>query len=133
MIAFPFDSRMRAFLLVGGTCYLLNLLSLYLLTEKLGLHYLASVMVAFLLINCCGFVLNRRYTFADSSDTFWRGLGKYNLVLLSSCLWVLLLMYVLVDLFRVGYLPANIAITTGTTFYNFFLHKKWTFGKKASG
>jgi len=122
-----FDRRFCRFLLVGGTCYLFNFALLFCLTDIAGLHYLLSVMLCFVSINCIGYVFNRKYTFTGKKYRFWHGLYKYNIILLSSCLIVLCLMYVMVDYCGINYLLANILVTTGITFYNFFLHKNWTF------
>lgn len=121
------DDRPRKFLIVGGLCYLLNLLLLYALTGIAGLHYMVSAFLAFALVNMAGYAMNRHYTFKKADDPFWLGLWKYNLVMLSSCFWVLSLMYILVSWLGVWYLLANILITIGITGYNFLLHKRWTF------
>lgn len=122
-----FDNRLPSFLIIGGICYLLNLLLLYCFASLAGLHYIFSAFLAFTIVNSAGYLMNRRYTFHQGAEHFWVGLWKYNLVLLSSCFWVLLLMYILVNWFGVWYLLANIIITIGITGYNFVLHKKWTF------
>jgi len=119
--------RLPRFLLVGGLCYLLNLSLLYAATAILGLHYLVSAFLAFALVNSLGYLINRRYTFRQESGLFWRGLLRYNLVTLSSCCWVLLLMYLLVSCLGMGYLTANIMISIGIAGYNFLLHTSWTF------
>lgn len=119
--------RLPRFMLVGGLCYLLNLLLLYGGTTILGLHYLLAAFLAFTLVNSLGYLINRRYTFRQESGLFWRGLWRYNIVTLSSCCWVLLLMYLLVSYLGVGYLAANIMISIGIAGYNFLLHSTWTF------
>ena len=122
-----FNHRFLRFLLVGGTCYVLNFMLLFCLTELVGIHYLISVILSFVSINCAGYIFNRKYTFTDTAYGFWHGLYKYNVIMLSSCAIVLGMMYCMVDYCGINYLAANIIITTGITFYNFFLHKKWTF------
>lgn len=123
-----YDNRFHNFLIVGGVSYLLNLLLLYSLTSLAGLHYMVSAFLAFAIVNSSGYVMNRRYTFKKTGSVFWRGLWKYTMVMLSSCFWVLVMMYVMVDYCGVRYILANIMITGGITVYNFFLHRKWTFG-----
>lgn len=116
------------FLGIGGICYLLNLLLLAALSELTHLHYLVSAFLAFLLVNIVGYQLNRQYTFRKGGTVgFLRGLWKYNTVMMSSCLVILVFMYVMVDLFHVWYILANIIITAIMTIYNFVMHKKWTF------
>lgn len=120
------NARIYRFLVVGGGCYLTNLLLLYFLTSVIGIHYLISAFASFFIVNLAGYYSNKNYTFEKRGD-FWIGLKKYNMVMISSCFIVLTLMYILVDIFHVQYLLANILITIAITLYNFFLHQNWTF------
>lgn len=115
------------FILVGGLCYIINISALYIFTNHLKIHYLGSSLLGFLLANSVGYIANRTYTFPERKIGFWRGLWKYNAVMLSSCLIVLLLMIIFVEVFKIGYLSANISIAVGSTIYNFIFHHKWTF------
>jgi putative flippase GtrA len=125
-----FHSQFFRFLLVGGFCTLQNIFWLYLLTTILGLHYIVSTIILMITVNSLGFYLNNRYTFKHSDHSFQsfiKKLLKYHTVMFSSFLTILVLMFVLVDIFKIWYLLANILITIGITIYNFTAHKKWTF------
>ena len=117
------------FLLVGGFCALQNTFLLYLLTTVIGWHYAISTATVTILINSIGYCLNRRYTFKlqKRKNNFWQGLLKYQLVMLSSFLTVLLSMYILVEIVRIWYLYAHILISIAMAVYNFLMHRKWTF------
>lgn len=117
------------FFLVGGFCASLNILGLYILTSILHVHYLISILTQTVLVNAVGFYLNKRFTFKNSKDGFWKGLIKYNSVMISSFLIVSILMYFLVDILHVWYLSAFIFVTIIMIIFNFVSHKKWTFSK----
>ena len=120
-------SQVFKFLLIGGFCTLQNIVWLYFFTTILGFHYIVSTIILMITVNSLGFYLNRRFTFKKQGNNFWQELCKYHTVMISSCLTVLLFMYILVDILHFWYLYANILITVVMTFFNFFLHKKWTF------
>lgn len=122
------SSKFYKFLVVGAFCTLQNIFWLYLLTTILKLHYILSIIILMITVNTLGFYLNRCYTFRKhENNNFLYELGKYHSVMLSNFFSVLILMYILVDIFKIWYLYANIIITIGMTLWNFFMHKKWTF------
>jgi putative flippase GtrA len=121
-------SHFFKFLLIGGFCTLQNIIWLYVLTTILGLHYLISTTILAIVVNSLGFYLNRRFAFKKrGKENFLYELWKYHTVMLSSFLIVLVSMYILVDIFHIWYLLANIIITICMVLYNFLMHKKWTF------
>jgi putative flippase GtrA len=117
------------FFVVGGFCASLNILIIYILTGIFQLHYLVSIAVQTILVNSIGFYLNKRFTFKQNKNNLWKGLLKYHTVMLSSLIIVSILMYLLVDIFKIWYLFAFVVVTIIMTIVNFFSHKKWTFKK----
>lgn len=117
------------FFVVGGFCAALNILIIYILTGIFQLHYLVSIAVQTILVNSIGFYLNKRFTFKQNKTNLWKGLLKYHTVMLSSLIIVSILMYLLVDIFKIWYLFAFVIVTIIMTIVNFLSHKKWTFKK----
>lgn len=115
------------FLLIGGFCYAVNLAILYLLTEYINFHYLASATIAFILTTCIGYILNRTLTFNQRKTPFLLGMLKYNTVMISSYFFVIISMFILVDLLNIYYIFSNLIIAIASTIYNFLFHDKWTF------
>jgi putative flippase GtrA len=118
------------FLCVGATCFTLNLGVLYIVTEKLGAHYMVAVLVSIILTNALGFVLNRYWTFARQPGFFWVELGRYFTINLGQFALNMLLMAILVSGFGVPYLAASAAIALVMTGANFLLHKNWSFAAR---
>jgi putative flippase GtrA len=124
------DKNQRKFLkfiIVGGLCACLNLISLYVLTTVLDLHYLISFIIVFLLGNFIGFCLNKYFTFKTKTKHFLKELWKYYSVMLTTFGINLMFMYIFVDILKIWYLLSSAIIIAVCTIYNFFMHKKWSF------
>lgn len=115
------------FLLVGGICFILNTVVLYVGTEWLHVHYLLLLLACFVVVNAVGFVLNGLFTFrvqvADRADK-WLG---YYLAMAGSLLASLAMFYVAVDLLHVHYLAANVLITAILFSFNYLVGRRLIF------
>lgn len=115
------------FVLVGSLGYISSILIIYLLTEKLKLHYIISWQVAWFFSNLLTFSINKLYTFNSKKRSFWFEIWRYYLVNSSSLFFAIIGVYVMVEAFRVNYLMASVLVSLISLFYNFILHKKWSF------
>lgn len=115
------------FVLVGSLGYISSILIIYLLTEKLKLHYIISWQVAWFFSNLLTFSINKLYTFNSKKRNFWFEIWRYYLVNSSSLFFAIIGVYVMVEAFRVNYLIASVLVSLISLFYNFILHKKWSF------
>jgi len=115
------------FVLVGSLGYISSILIIYLLTEKLKLHYIISWQVAWSFSNLLTFSINKIYTFNSKKRSFWFEIWRYYLVNSSSLFFAIIGVYVMVEAFRVNYLIASVLVSLISLFYNFILHKKWSF------
>jgi putative flippase GtrA len=115
------------FIIVGGFCACLNLISLYVLTTVLNFHYLISFIIVFILGNFIGFCLNKYFTFRTNSRHFLKELWKYYSVMLTTFGINLIFMYILVDILKIWYLFSSFIIIAACTIYNFFMHQNWSF------
>jgi len=115
------------FVLVGSLGYISAILIIYLLTEKLKLHYIISWQVSWFFSNLLTFSINKLYTFNSKKRNFWFEIWRYYLVNSSSLFFAIIGVYVMVEAFRVNYLIASVLVSLISLFYNFILHKKWSF------
>lgn len=115
------------FVLVGSLGYISSILIIYLLTEKLKLHYIISWQVAWFFSNLLTFSINKLYTFNSKKRSFWFEIWRYYLVNSSSLFFAIIGVYVMVEAFQVNYLSASVLVSLISLFYNFILHKKWSF------
>lgn len=121
------DRRLPRFVMVGGVCFVTNLLVLYVGTDMLGLHYLLSMLFSILVANTLGWFLNRRWTFSASGLQWWTEYGRYIGVGLSSTLVSLLLMVLAVTVIGIHYLLASALVAVLMLLVNFWAHGRWSF------
>lgn len=119
--------KFARFLVVGGGCTLANFLFIWFATDRLHLHYLSSLTVAFMTINAAGYLLNKYFTFGRNDTALLTELVRYYKVMAGSVVLALLAMFVLVDVVGLHYLLANLILTILLTLRNFISHRDRTF------
>jgi putative flippase GtrA len=112
---------------VGGTCALLNLAMLWLLTDVVGLHYLLSTTLAFFALTPVGFVLQKLITFRTPAAHAGLEWPRYFATMGSSFAASVVLMYALVSLLGIWYLAANVITTVLLLVANFLVNLRWSF------
>src|SRR2546423_14324699 len=120
-------ARFAAFVLVGGSCLAANTLVLWALTAGLGIHYLASTVIAFAAITPLGFFLNKLLTFRTRHEYARIELPRYFSAMAASFPANLLLMYLLVSGLGIWYLAASILVAMVLVIFNFVTSDRWTF------
>lgn len=123
----PLPARFAAFGLVGAACLGLNTLALWGLTSGLGIHYLLSTALAFATITPLGYLLNKVLTFRTRREYAPVELPRYLAAMAASFAANLALMYVLVSLMRVWYLPASLIVAATLLVANFLASDRWSF------
>lgn len=116
--------------MVGGLCFMVNLLVLYVATDIWGWHYLLSMLLSIAVANTLGWFLNRVWTFGSSSSTLLAEYIRYLTVNLSSFAFSLLSMAVLVTGVGVHYLVASALNAVVLTVFNFLAHRGWSFAER---
>ena len=119
--------RFVAFVLVGGFCLAVNTALLWLLTSVLGLHYLASTLIAFFAITPLGFLLNKVITFRTPREHARIELPRYFFAMGASLAANLGLMYLLVSVLGVWYLAASSLVVLTLVVCNFLTSDRWSF------
>ena len=123
----PLPARFAAFVLVGGFCLALNTLALWALTSGLGVHYLLSTAIAFLAITPLGFLLNKVLTFRTRREYAPIELPRYMSAMAASVGANLALMYLLVSVLGMLYLPASALVAIVLVSFNFLTSDRWSF------
>ena len=125
--ALPLSARFIAFGLVGGLCLGLNTLVLWALTTGLGIHYLVSTAVAFSAITPLGFLLNKILTFRTRREYAPVELPRYVVAMGASFFANVALMYFLVSVLGLWYLPASLLVAMTLLVVNFLTSDRWSF------
>jgi putative flippase GtrA len=113
--------------LVGGVCFTLNLVALWLLTSVLGLHYLVSTMIAFFMLTPLGFWLQKLVTFRTPRARAPVEWPRYFATMGTSFAANIALMYILVSLLGLWYLAASVVVSVVLLASNFLVNDRWSF------
>jgi len=113
--------------LVGGVCFTLNLVALWLLTSVLGLHYLLSTMIAFFMLTPLGFWLQKLVTFRTPRARAPVEWPRYFATMGTSFAANIALMYILVSLLGLWYLAASVVVSVVLLASNFLVNDRWSF------
>ncbi|MBI2050364.1 MAG: GtrA family protein [Parcubacteria group bacterium] len=119
------------YIISGGTSAVVNLVSLYVLTDLFGIWYVASSVVAFLVSHIAGFLLQKFWTFREYG---WRRIKTQSAIytMMGSAEFFLtpILIYALVDKFHIWYLLASVIIMGGVAAASYAVNKFITFKKE---
>ena len=115
---------------VGGIGTLINIIILFLLTEKVGVYYLISAIFSFIVAMSGNFILNKIWTFKENVKL---GIGKkylqFGLVSVSALLVNLFFLYLFTEIFGIYYIISQILAIGIALIINFLGNKIWTFSK----
>lgn len=112
--------------LVGGLCFVVGMLGVWLLTEHLGLHYLLSTAVAMMSANVLGWLLNRSWTYELQRRRSLPEFMRYALINALAAGASLALLGLLVAVAGMHYLLACALVAIAMAIVNFQLHGRWS-------
>ena len=119
-------SAFLRFGLVGGLCFGVGMLGVWLLTERLGWHYLVSTVLAMLGANVLGWLLNRSWTYERRRRRTLAEFLRYAGVNLLAAGVSLALLALLVSAAGLHYLLACALVALTMAVLNFQLHGRWS-------
>ncbi|HEY4482775.1 MAG TPA: glycosyltransferase [Candidatus Paceibacterota bacterium] len=117
------------YVISGGSAAFVDIFSLYVLTEWLGLWYLISAGLAFLVAFWVSFFMQKHWTFQDGSAQSRKQAVVYFGVALVNLGVNTLLMFFLVDLVHLWYVFAQMITGGLIAFSSFFIYRKFIFKK----
>lgn len=122
--------ELARFLAVGATSAALNTVIIVALTEALGLHYLLSYCLCFVLVTLYGFAANRNWAFAVEGPIRRKELARYYVTTIAATGLAMTFSFLMV---RAGmaywfavFLSAGVIAP-----FNFVAHRFWSFGAGA--
>ena len=126
--------NMLQFGIVGGLMILLNVAILYLLTSVLGIYYIFSAMLSYLVLTGLSFFLNEKWTFRSithhTHKNLWHRFVSYYLVSFSGMTLNILILFVFTEYGNVFYLYSSIIASFSVFLWNFSLNKTITWHEK---
>lgn len=118
------------FLIAGGTATAIDLLSLYFFTDILGIWYLFSACLAFTVAFFASFFLQKFWTFGDNDkERMYRQMSVYLAVALTNLLLNAIIMFILVDGFKIWYMAAQLMASGLIAGESYFVYKILIFNK----
>ena len=119
------------FVLAGVFAFAINLVALYFFTDIVGIYYLISTILAFLISFSVSFTLQKFWTFQDNSrDHLHIQLPLYLGMQLTNITLNAALMFVFVEDLHVWYLYSQAVISLALAAAILFINKKYIFKKR---
>lgn len=107
-----------------------NILVLYLLTEKIGIHYIISAVFSFIVAMTHNFFLNKIWTFKEKMRTeVKKKYTQFALVSVSALAINILFLYIFTEFLKIYYLISQVLSIFIAFTINFLGNKIFTFSK----
>ena len=120
--------KILRYLIAGGTATGVNLALLFVFTDWLGVWYLFSAIASFVVAFFVSFFLQKLWTFQDKSrGLLKRQMAIYFLIAMISLSANTGFMYLLVDVFGVWYLLAQVFTAAVIAVWNFIAYGAFVF------
>ena len=120
--------RMIRYLVSGGSAFVTNITTLFILVQFFHVWYLLAATVSFVVAVCVSFVMQKFFTFNDytkekirQQTVIYFGLQIFNLSINT------LFMYIGVDLLHIHYIISQTLIGSAMAIYSFFIYKYMVF------
>lgn len=115
------------YLLIGGTCAILDLLFLYLIVNFLNVWYLIATTISFTIVSFLGYFGQKYFTFRNFEKKHKKQLTIFFVVVGIGLLINVGFMFVFVSILGIWYIAANIITKFIVLVWNFLANKKITF------
>ena len=116
-------SQFFNFGVVGVIAFIVDYLSLYLLTEFLNVYYLISSIISFLLSIIVNYILSIKWVFDIKKKQSFKDVIIFTLLSAIGLLINLLVMYLSVEVFKIHYMIGKLIATFIVMIWNFVTRK----------
>lgn len=116
-------SQFFKFGVVGIIAFIVDYLSLYLLTEFLNVYYLISSIISFLLSIIVNYILSIKWVFDIKKKQSFKDVIIFTLLSAIGLLINLLVMYLSVEVFKIYYMIGKLIATFIVMIWNFVTRK----------
>ena len=116
-------SQFFKFGVVGVIAFIVDYLSLYLLTEFLNVYYLISSIISFLLSIIVNYILSIKWVFDIKKKQSFKDVIIFTLLSAIGLLINLLVMYLSVEVFKIQYMIGKLMATFIVMIWNFVTRK----------
>ncbi len=102
---------------------------MYLLTEFVGVYYMYSLVIAFVIASVVSYISQKKLTFKNESKKYTNQLFIFFLISLVGLLINVGIVFGAVECLGLWYIFGKVVATVVTYVWNFFAHKQITFKK----
>lgn len=120
------------YFVIAGFCSLIDLILLYILTEFLGILYLLSATISFIVVQILNYYVNKTFNFKNKSKHVSRQFSLFILINTVGLALSLGILALLVEVFGLWYILGRIISMLFAFNFNFFLHNRYTFARVKS-
>ncbi len=123
--------RIIKYIISGTTAFSVDILFIYVLTEWFYVWYLLSAVLAFTVAFFVSFYLQKFWTFRDNDrKKIYKQMGLYLIIGLLNLVINTGFMYLLVDVFGIWYLFAQVIMCGSIGLYSFLIYNFLIFNNK---
>lgn len=115
------------FFVVGGICAMLDLVLIYFFTDVLGIWYLLSGVLAFVITATINFLLNKRFTFKNTALDYRRQYTQFLVVAICGLAINTSVLYICTSLLGIWYLTSRVISSLVAMLWNYLLNAKFVF------
>jgi putative flippase GtrA len=115
------------YLLIGGTCAVLDLLLLYVFVNNFHIWYLYSATASFIIVLMLGYFGQKYFTFRNYEKNHKKQLSVFFVVSGIGLVMNAIFMFLFVSIAGIWYILASIITKLIVLIWNFFANKKITF------
>ena len=116
--------------MVAAVATSLDYLTLFVLTEMLGLWYVYSATIALLLGAVCAFILNKYWVFSSHQSALRKQIFSYIMVTMGNIILNVTVIYILTSLLSTPYFYSKVITTVAVGLsYSYFANKKVVFSR----
>lgn len=127
----PIMRQFAQYVLVGGLAFMVDIAALFLLTERVGLHYLTSASIAFLLGLATNYLLCIAWIFDYRAlESQVKEFAIFSLIGIAGLLLNNLLIFAFTEFLGFYYLLSKAGAALLILFFNFFLRRLLLFSER---
>jgi putative flippase GtrA len=129
----PVHIEFVKFAVVGGFGTVVNIIVLYCATELLGMYYMYSAVLSFLVAGAHNFILNKLWTFREKiGDQVAVKYFKFMVVSVAALGVNLVFLYIFTEFLKIWYIISQVLAIGTAMLINFAGNKIWTFRKETA-
>lgn len=119
--------RFLRFFVIGGVSGLIDLMLIYFLTNSIGIWYLYSGIISFIIVSIISFILHKKITFKNHDPYYYKQYFKFFSVILIGIIINNGLLFIFTQFFGLWYIFSRILSSLIVMLWNYFNNIKRVF------